>query len=269
MSKRAHGRGTGLHTSVDTAFAAPEMLHIVAGESEKDVVYTDAVDMWSFGFLIHWLLTYQLPLRRGQLYPFCLGKKPFPTEAMMEKSVPIQIQELVAGLIRPDPKERMTVRQVLSHPWLHRTEEEDVEYVSESDDMHHSLSKTTADRITLTPTSPDHAATPAMEGAETKSAADLAEHNRALFAAVNIPQQNASKSAEYPSSEDHIIVNADFSKTKLLQEGQEYGYAPNPVEDLVVNPQSAQPIKEKKEKKSLEPPATPMFGNDGRLISAG
>ena len=134
MSKRARDRGTAFHTPIESAFAAPEMLHMVGDDSEEDSAYTSAVDMWSMGFLIHWLLTYQYPLPRAQVYAFCLGRRPLPTKHMKDMEVPDQVQQLIADLLRPDPEQRLTSAQALSHPWLQHLDDE-LDVISDSEQL--------------------------------------------------------------------------------------------------------------------------------------
>lgn len=70
---------TKLHTSIDTNYTAPEISGHVDVE-EGASYYTSAVDMWSLGYLDHWLLTKELPLSRQELLPYCAGRLQFPTK---------------------------------------------------------------------------------------------------------------------------------------------------------------------------------------------
>lgn len=121
-SKRVRGEQTAFHTSISSIFSAPEMLGIVQGGS--DGTYTTAVDMWSLGCLIHWLLTYAAPLPPGLLYAYVHGMKPLPTDTMDRMGLSEDVQTLVKQLLDPLPQNRLTTSQAASHPWL-RTAEDD------------------------------------------------------------------------------------------------------------------------------------------------
>eukprot|EP00929_Paragymnodinium_shiwhaense_P006010 TRINITY_DN10881_c0_g1_i2.p1 TRINITY_DN10881_c0_g1~~TRINITY_DN10881_c0_g1_i2.p1 ORF type:complete len:167 (+),score=57.53 TRINITY_DN10881_c0_g1_i2:649-1149(+) len=78
--------------------------------------YRATVDVWGLGVL---------------LYEFLLGKPPFEdkdekgTYKKIEKSTPSfppnitkEARELITKLLAKNPQERMTLQQVLSHPWV-------------------------------------------------------------------------------------------------------------------------------------------------------
>ena len=64
VSKRVAHNNTSLNTSIETDYSAPEIFGMVDYESEDAPGYTNAVDMWSLGCLVHWLLTYHQPLQK-------------------------------------------------------------------------------------------------------------------------------------------------------------------------------------------------------------
>lgn len=118
MAKRVRDDSTGWHTCIDTPFSAPEVLGFGTEGSENSSTYTNAVDMWSLGFLIHWLITGQVPLQRAELQSFCFGKMQMPTEKLKEKQASEDVVDLVQALLRPRPEDRLDCRRTQDHPWF-------------------------------------------------------------------------------------------------------------------------------------------------------
>lgn len=90
-------------------YAAPEVINC----EEYD---PKAVDMWSVGVILFAMVTGQLPwIKRNQTQLFEQIRK-------AELHIPLYVSEtcndLIRGLIVSDPKKRMTVDEVLQHPFL-------------------------------------------------------------------------------------------------------------------------------------------------------
>ena len=84
VSKRVKNDITSLHTSITTQFVAPEIVGFIE-VNEQATCYTNAVDMWSLGYLAHWLLSQELPLSTQELLPYCTGRLQLSTK-YLEKS---------------------------------------------------------------------------------------------------------------------------------------------------------------------------------------
>ena len=106
-----------MHTSIETEYTAPEISGFVGDGSEESSKYTNAVDMWSLGCLLHWLLTQRLPLSKWDMMPFCSGSKPFPAQHLSKQFVSPEGINFIQKLMTPQPHERMNAFEALEHGW--------------------------------------------------------------------------------------------------------------------------------------------------------
>lgn len=104
--------------------------------------FSDALDMWSLGCMVHELLTSQTPFLENDLglpelesgfsdcepdidmacmYEYCRGIKPFPTEALINCHVSAEGVEFVQRLLAASPDARPTAGAALQDPWLQDT----------------------------------------------------------------------------------------------------------------------------------------------------
>jgi len=92
-------------------YVAPEIL---AGEK-----YDNACDLWSLGVILYIFLSGSRPFyheNTNMLYKLIrAGDYDFPVSW---KDISDSAKELVRGLLTVDPKKRMTVKEVLAHPWI-------------------------------------------------------------------------------------------------------------------------------------------------------
>ena len=116
VSKRVKNDSTSMHTSIETDYTAPEITGHLNLEDEASC-YTDAVDMWSLGCLIHWLLTGQLPLSRRNLMLYCMQKIPFPREYLDAHRSSEMAHDFILKVLQPHPRDRMSAGDALSHEW--------------------------------------------------------------------------------------------------------------------------------------------------------
>lgn len=85
-----------------SAFVAPEI--------ESEFYHDHRVDLWSLGAIIYMCLT---------------GTAPTGIQNLFEVVVPSpDAQNLVRNLLKHDPRERLSLNEVLNHPWM--TEDDDV-----------------------------------------------------------------------------------------------------------------------------------------------
>jgi serine/threonine protein kinase len=108
-----------MHTSIETEYSAPEILGFIVDGSEESSKYTNAVDMWSLGCLLHWLLTQRLPLTKWEMMPYCLERMSFPTQHLAERRVGLQGIDFIQKVMTPQPKDRINAFEALRHGWPH------------------------------------------------------------------------------------------------------------------------------------------------------
>jgi len=97
------------------AYLAPE---IIANLGYKGFY----VDLWSLGILLYAMLTGTIPFKAKsleKLYEIIkIGKVEYPTKLSREA------KELISGLLKFAPRDRLSIPEVLSHPWLGKVKDE-------------------------------------------------------------------------------------------------------------------------------------------------
>ena len=114
VSKRVKHGSTSLHTAIEGQYSAPEMLF---GMEDENSSYTSAVDMWSLGCLIHWLLTGNLPLSRRELLPFYQERISLPKTLLTTHQFSAEAIEFICKLLERQPRDRLTAPEGLRHAW--------------------------------------------------------------------------------------------------------------------------------------------------------
>lgn len=141
-------KGTECRTRVGTSgYMAPEIQGFwVLPHRRRRPPFTNAVDLWAAGCIIHELLSLQLPFARewedgpettmtgvcsavdpdqvtaeidmARLMGYCQGQLPLPVGALERSGVSPNPVELIRALLRADPSARMTAMEALETPWL-------------------------------------------------------------------------------------------------------------------------------------------------------
>lgn len=138
--------GTTPRTRIGThGFLAPEIHGFPPPKSTRGNEYTNAVDLWALGCLVHQILTSRIPFtlvelestsqESGILIPssrtkrldtrfnmthfaaFCDGAD-FPSEDLQNSQVSRSGVDFVMRLLVVDPESRMSAAEALNHPWL-------------------------------------------------------------------------------------------------------------------------------------------------------
>jgi serine/threonine protein kinase len=121
ISKRIKaGDATELRTEAGAmGYEAPEIRGLVNDVvSQGSSVYSNAVDMWSFGCVIYKIMTKKVPFQTsGDLRGFCDNRISFPSSALEGKMSEEGI-EFLKGVLKPQPLLRPTAAEALHYNWL-------------------------------------------------------------------------------------------------------------------------------------------------------
>ena len=112
--------GTAFRTQAFTSgYFAPE-----AGISTSDSSeYTNAVDIWAIGCIIHEMLTQVLPFRNFRELSLYCTRPEFPRNYMLLKNISREGMETVESMLALPPERRITAKEALDSEWL-RLEDE-------------------------------------------------------------------------------------------------------------------------------------------------
>jgi serine/threonine protein kinase len=119
-SKVIQKNESGPNSLVGTqSFAAPEILQLLDNAPETSE-YTSAVDLWSVGCVLYYLLSRNLPFPNVKLqYGYCNQKKPrFPKHHLLAKEISSEGISFIQGLMAPLPSRRMSASTALIDPWV-------------------------------------------------------------------------------------------------------------------------------------------------------
>lgn len=143
VSKRT--KGTMLHTRLGSqGYVAPELMGLLPRRYMTDN-YSNAVDMWALGCLVHELLTGQIPFREIEyeadgttefdlgsgefiepqtdmfaVKSFCHGKSEFPTDILRQSLVSETAIEFLKTILVANPESRAAAKGALGSAWLAR-----------------------------------------------------------------------------------------------------------------------------------------------------
>jgi serine/threonine protein kinase len=98
-------------------------LSYVAPEVLLEKRYTKAVDMWSIGIISYLLLVGILPFdhetsEREIARQTVHNPTPFPSS--LWKRISPEARLFVDNLLQKDPSKRMSIKEALEHPWIHK-----------------------------------------------------------------------------------------------------------------------------------------------------
>ena len=96
-------------------YAAPEL---IVGQE-----YTEKIDVWSAGILLYLLVTGSFPFSDFSVTN--LAQKIVYDDIVYPSHLSLQVKDLISRMLIRNPKERITVDEILSHQWV-RTMEADI-----------------------------------------------------------------------------------------------------------------------------------------------
>ena len=117
IAKRVMNDQTALRTEVGTQdYRAPEVFGFM--DSEEELLYTSAVDLWALGCVMYRLLTLEKPFPKpSSLRLYCYSMKEFPVEPLYAKDVSENAIEFIRQLMRAHPPERLDAEAALKSDW--------------------------------------------------------------------------------------------------------------------------------------------------------
>jgi serine/threonine protein kinase len=118
VSKRVQNNDTVLRTSCGAIeYTAPEIyIH-------RHPEYTNAVDIWSLGCVVHKILTGCTPFTNPELWNYAYGPTGFPVQHLATKSISGSVVEFIKCLMEKDPGTRLSAEQARKAAWLNVVEE--------------------------------------------------------------------------------------------------------------------------------------------------
>ena len=97
-------------------YTAPEIS--IHGNSE----YTNTVDIWSLGCVVHKILTGRTPFTNPELWNYAYGPTGFPEQHLATKRISESGVEFIKCLMEKDPG-RLSAKQARKAAWLNVVEE--------------------------------------------------------------------------------------------------------------------------------------------------
>lgn len=116
LCKQVLGDLTSLRTEAGTPlWAAPEYFY----SNDQTGHYTSAVDIWSFGVIVFYMLTGKRPfLGTIDVIEFGRGQAKFPESAIDTDKAGANCVDFLKKTIAPKPEDRLSAYRSLEHPWL-------------------------------------------------------------------------------------------------------------------------------------------------------
>lgn len=117
-SKGTTEKETDLQTQIGPeCYIAPEVLGLL-DDTRESSSFTSAVDIWSLGCLLYYVLTKQTPFDTYRsLRSYSLGEAPFPERALLDHGVSLDGKAFIWKLLRPSPEARPKASETLLREW--------------------------------------------------------------------------------------------------------------------------------------------------------
>ena len=113
--------GTAFRTEGGTRdYVAPEVGIDTSRETSE---YTNAVDLWAIGCIVHEMLTRLLPFQNFRELSLYCTRPEFPRNYMLLKNISQEVMETVESMLALPPECRITAKEALDSEWL-RLEDE-------------------------------------------------------------------------------------------------------------------------------------------------
>lgn len=94
-------------------YVAPEILRrLAANPQDSNLPYTNAVDIWSLGVIVHEILTGRLPVHDTA--------KKLDLRRLAAMEAPTSAIQFVESALEKDPRCRPTARELVVHEWINR-----------------------------------------------------------------------------------------------------------------------------------------------------
>ncbi|KAF8539845.1 kinase-like domain-containing protein [Trichophaea hybrida] len=125
ISKRVQNNDTVLRTHCGAiAYMAPEVLTVDDHEHSE---YTNAVDIWSLGCVVHKVLTGRTPFTTSSVLLYAHGLMEFPVQHLEARRISVSGVAFIKCLMEKDPRTRLSAEQARKAAWLNVVEEMRVE----------------------------------------------------------------------------------------------------------------------------------------------
>lgn len=129
ITKRIQSDTSSLRTPIGTReFTAPEVQGLMQDFIDS-TVYTEAVDLWSLGCVLYYLLTralpFETPLSLMKYYNSNDHHASFPSVRLGPSELSANGDKFIRTLLSPNPSDRGTASAALKDLWIQRQERGD------------------------------------------------------------------------------------------------------------------------------------------------
>lgn len=118
LSKRLTD-STAFHTRAGTPpYMAPERLNFLS-QQDYDEDYTDSVDIWALGCIVHRLVVGAIPFPHPKsLMKYCDDESLFPHDPLKSNGMSNEGSGFLRQVLAPHPGQRPSASQALQHSWF-------------------------------------------------------------------------------------------------------------------------------------------------------